>query len=289
MALVLSVGATVLGASAETHTATVGIPDLGGPWMSTHERKFIPAGIGPRPVMDDPAHPHITRGVTADGRDRATTAWVGDWRNPNLRPWAAQAVKKAGDDDIAGHGIPTAESTCWPAGVPGIMNFFEPIFFLQTPKEVTILYQRGPNVRHVYLGRPHSMHPKPSWYGESVGHYERDMLVVDTIGANVRATLDSYHTPHSDQLHVVERYHFLKGPRQPDAPAQGDAFVYTGETLQVDFTVDDPKTFYKPWSAIATYRHVNRQALEESICAENNADLVTGKVFPIPTANKPDF
>ena len=62
----------------------------------THARKFIPSATGPRPVMDDPTHPHMARGVTADGRDFGTTAWVGDWRNPNLMPWVANGAKEAG-------------------------------------------------------------------------------------------------------------------------------------------------------------------------------------------------
>ena len=276
-------------AKADSKTAAAARPDFGGSWMSTHDRKFIPTGTGPMPVMDDPAHPHEARGLRSDGRDAPTTAWVGDWRNPNLKPWVAETVKKAGIEDMAGHRRPTAESTCWPAGVPNIMNFFEPAFFVQTPKEVTILYQRGPNVRHIYLNRPHSAKIKPSWYGESVGHYEGDTLVVDTIGFNGKTVLDSYMTPHSDQLHVIERYHLIKGTREGDAPAQGDAFVFTGDTLQVDFTIDDPKAFNQPWSAIAKYRHVKQETLEESICAENNTDLFTGNLFPIPAADKPDF
>jgi hypothetical protein len=284
-ALAMMPGAPVRGAPvAEKH-----IPDFGGPWMSTHARKFIPSATGPSPVMDDPAHPHMARGVTADGRDFGTTAWVGDWRNPNLMPWVANAVKEAGEADMAGNAIPTAESTCWPAGVPNIMNFFEPAFFLQTPDQVTILYQRGPNVRHIYLNRPHSARIQPSWYGESIGHYEDDTLVVDTIGFNGNTVLDSYHTPHSDQLHVIERYRVRKGKAEPDMPAQGDAFVFTGDTLEVDFRVEDPVAFRQPWSATARYRHVNRAALEESICAENNTDPVAGKIFPIPVATKPDF
>ena len=154
---------------------------------------------------------------------------------------------------------------------------------------MTILYQRGPNFRHIYLNRPHSAQIQPSWYGESIGHYEGDTLVVDTIGFNPNTVLDSYHTPHSDQLHVIERYHLRKGKTEPDAPAQGDAFVFTGDTLEVDFTVEDPVAFREPWSATARYRHVNRGALEESICAENNTDPVAGKIFPIPVATKPDF
>ena len=275
---------------AEVHArGAAAIPDFSGSWMSVHERKFIAAESGPKPVMDDPDHPHVARREVTNGRDVGTTPWVGDWRNPNLKPGVAAQVKKAGEDDLAGKAHPTAESTCWPAGVPNIMNFFEPMFFLQAPHEVTIVYQRGPNVRHIYLDRPHSAHVTASWYGESVGHYEGDTLVVDTIGFNDRTVLDSYMTPHSDRLHVIERYRLVKGPPEADKPAQGDAFVFTGSVLQVDFTIEDPEAFYQPWSAIARYRHVNRTTLEESICAENNVDLFTGKIFPIPAADKLDF
>jgi hypothetical protein len=274
-------------------TAASNVPDFGiNSDMAWHEvgDEFFPPASGARPVTNDPRYPYVSPAV-ARRTNTQSTYRIADLTNPILQPWAAEQMRKANDAVLAGGVAFRPRERCLPGGVPEFVIYalVEPFYFLQTPREVTIINRGGPEIRRVYLNVPHSAHVKPSWYGESVGHYERDMLVVDTIGANVRATLDSYHTPHSDQLHVVERYHFLKEPRQPDAPAQGDAFVYTGETLQVDFTVDDPKTFYKPWSAIATYRHVNRQALEESICAENNADLVTGKVFPIPTANKPDF
>jgi hypothetical protein len=287
----------LLGAAALASSALVpglaagaGIPDLSGAWMSSHERKFIAPSSGPGPVIDDPDHPHRARGVDAAGRDTGTTPWVGDHRNPNLQPWAAAAVKKAGDDDMAGKGHPTAESTCFPAGVPNNMNVFGPAFFLQTPNEVTILYQRGPNIRHVYLNRPHSARLTPSWYGESVGHYEGDTLVIDTIGFNDKTVLDAYMTPHSDALHIVERYRLLDGPAQnlPDQ-AVGDAFVFSGRTMQVDFRVEDPNAFHAPWSAAATYRRVNQPQLEESICSENNMDHFTGKLFPIPVSNRADF
>src|SRR5689334_15419054 len=71
------------------------IPDFSGSWMSVHERKYIPTGTGPTPVMDDPAHPHVARREVTNGRDVGTTPWVGDWRNPNLKPWVGVAVKKA--------------------------------------------------------------------------------------------------------------------------------------------------------------------------------------------------
>ena len=67
-------------------------------------------------------------------------------------------------------------------------------------------------LRRVYLNEPHSANPKPSWYGESVGHYENgDTLVVDTIGMNDRTYVDNYRTPHTTQLHVVERFKLVDG------------------------------------------------------------------------------
>jgi hypothetical protein len=265
------------------------IPDFGGPWMSSHARKFTPSGDGPLPVIDHPEHPHTARATGPDGRDIGTTAWVGDWNNANLKPWVAEALRKAGEDDLAGIAHPTAESSCWPAGVPNIMNFFEPAFFLQGPDEVTIIYQRGPNVRHVYLNQPHSEEIASSWYGESVGHYEGDTLVIDTIGFNDETVLDRYMTPHSDRLHVVERYRVLGDLGEGDRPAQGDGFVFTGETMEVEFTVEDQEAFNEPWSAIARYRHVNRESLEESICAENNFNYHTGEEYPVPISGTRDF
>jgi hypothetical protein len=76
----------------------------------------------------------------------------------------------------------------------------EPLYFAQTPKETLIINQADTQVRHVYMNVPHSAQPKISWYGESVGHYEGDELVVDTIGLNDTSTLDNYGTPHTTQL-----------------------------------------------------------------------------------------
>src|SRR5204863_9048743 len=96
----------------------------------------------------------------------------------------------------------------WPGGVPDI-DIYErdrPIFFVQTPKEVVIITEHDSQIRHIYLNVPHSAHPALSWYGESVGHYEGDTLVVDTIGLNDRTFVDNYRTPHTSQLQVVDRY-----------------------------------------------------------------------------------
>ena len=116
---------------------------------------------------------------------------------------------------------------------------------------------------------PHAENPTPSWFGESVGHYEGDTLVVDTIGLNTRTFVDSYRTPHSDKLHVTERWRLIDG----------------GNMLEVNITVDDSDTFYQPWQTYQRYQR-GQQPLEEFICAENNQNLFD---YRMPVAGKPDF
>ena len=105
---------------------------------------------------------------------------------------------------------------------------------------------------------PHSANPKPSWYGESVGHYEGDTLVVDTVGFNDKTFVDSYRTPHTDKLHVVERFRLIDG----------------GNTLEVAFTVDDPGTFYQPWSGTRNRHRVTRNTQPNST-ARNRMTIIT--------------
>ena len=167
-----------------------------------------------------------------------------------------------------------AMSRCWPGGVPGMMLFTaEPAYFLQTPKEGTILYSRGPHMRHIYMNVPHSQNPKPSWMGESFGHYEGGEFVVDTIGLNDKTFIDWYHTPHTEKLHVVERYKLIEG----------------GKRLQGMLTVEDPGTFTTKWSAVQRFRRIEDRPLHEEACAENNFDYFNFEVVPLPQADKPDF
>src|SRR5947209_14016638 len=107
-----------------------------------------------------------------------------------------------------------------------------PFYFIQAPKQVWLIYSGDQQVRRVYLDVPHSANPKPSWYGESVGHYEGDTLVVDTVGQNSKTVVDAFRTPHSDKLHVVERWRLTEG----------------GKVLEANFTIDDPDAFNAPWT-----------------------------------------
>jgi hypothetical protein len=132
-----------------------------------------------------------------------------------------------------------------------------------------MIFAGDAQVRRVSLDVPHSEHPKTSWYGESVGHYDGDTLVVETIGQSTKSFVDNYRTPHTEKLHVIERWKLIDD----------------GKTLEVNIRVTDPDTFYEPWSAIQRFRRVQQQMREEA-CAENNRHLFD---YQMPVAAKPDF
>jgi hypothetical protein len=247
------------------------IPDFSSHDMAwvfgTGDFVAIPGELGP--TRNDPAHAYVSNNdFRATGKQ--PTFRVADLTNPNIKPWAKEIMKRENDKALSG-GMPfSARASCLPMGVPAfIQNVVEPIHFMQTPKEVIMIFSGDAQVRHVYLDVPHSADVKPSWYGESVGHYEGDTLVVDTIGLNDKTFIDNYRTPHSDKLHVIERYRMIDG----------------GKALQVTFRVEDPDTFYQPWSAIAKLRRV-QMPMHEEACAENNKNVFD---YKIPVAEKPDF
>jgi hypothetical protein len=223
----------------------------------------------PSPTRNDPAHPYVSNNEFR-ARGAQPTFRVADLSNPNIKPWAKEIMKRENDKALSG-GMPySARASCMPSGVPAfMMAAVEPIHFTQTPKQVTMIFSGDAQVRRVYLDVPHSANLKPSWYGESVGHYEGDTLVVDTIGLNDKTFIDNYRTPHTAKLHVVERYKLIED----------------GKALQVTFRVEDPDTFYQPWSAIGKLRRV-QMPMHEEACAENNQNLFD---YHIPVAYKSDF
>src|SRR5579884_3738964 len=248
-------------------------PDGGTAWSIDRPAAddFLPPDHGPGPVLADPRHPYVP-----NGPGRQSTYRVADLTNPILKPWVVTQMKKTNDEVLAGKVPFIARERCWPGGVPGmdIYNRGQPLHFLQTPTEVLLVNELYASTRHVYMNVAHSQNPKPSWYGESVGHYEGDTLVVDTIGLSPKAVIDNYHTPHTDKLHVIERYHMIDG----------------GKQLEADLTVDDPGTFYQPWQAMQHYTRVRNRPMLEENCSENNDNTfhLPGWVGA-PTANKPDF
>jgi hypothetical protein len=226
---------------------------------------------GPGPVTFDKAHPYVPNGSAAPSTYR-----VADLTNPILQPWTIPSMKKANDDVLAGKVPFRARERCWPVGVPGFnaYSLVEPFYFYQTPEKVVVINQGGPEIRRIYLNVTHSKELKPSWYGESVGHYENgDTLVIDTIGISTKSYVDNYRTPHTEQLHVVERWKLA-----PD-----------GRTVDVSIFVEDPGAFTMPWSAVQRWRRVEEAPLQPVACNENNGDFFNQGLVPLPESAKPDF
>ncbi|HEY7299789.1 MAG TPA: hypothetical protein VH684_17925 [Xanthobacteraceae bacterium] len=258
-------GGWALPALPQQTTAPLFSSDLTVGWIGMGEFRPVPGKVPP--VTSDPKYPYVP-----NGQGRQPTYHIADLRNPNLKPWVKEIMKKDNDEVLAGKIAFTPSQSCVPAGVPGFMALGgnqNPVWFLQSPKEVAIMRSADSQVRRVYLDVPHSANPKPSWYGESVGHYEGDTLVIDTIGLNTKTFVDAYRTPHTEKLHVIERWRMVDDRK----------------FLEATFTVEDPDTYYEPWSGTRRYRRVARQ-FEEDICAENNQQLFD---YHTPVANKADF
>src|SRR5262245_3668075 len=257
-------------------TAAEGIPDFQPDtttgWVVDRSNldDLLPMGSGPGPVTFDKAHPYVP-----NGRGRQPTHRVADLTNPILQPWAKEQMKKTNDEVLAGKMPFLARELCWPIGVPGfaIFSAVEPTFFFQKKDEVVMINTGGPEIRRVRLNAQHSANPKPTWYGESIGHYENgDTLVIDTIGVTTRTFVDNYRTPHTDKLHVVERYKLADG----------------GKAIEISLEVDDPGAFTTKWTARQRWA-LQQEPLSEVHCNENNEDIF--KIYPVPSpkAEKPDF
>jgi hypothetical protein len=230
-----------------------------------------PPSGGPGPVTFDKAHPYYP-----NGRGPRSTYRVADLSNPILQPWAIPSMKKANDEVLEGKVPFRARERCWPVGVPGFDAYspIESFFFYQMPDKVVLIAQAGPEIRHIYLNTFHSKDVKLSWYGESVGHYENgDTLVVDTIGISTKSYIDNYRTPHTDQLHVVERF----------------KLAADGQSIDVSVFVEDPGAFTMPWTAVQRWRRVERAPIETYQCNENNGDFFSQELVPQPEAATPDF
>jgi hypothetical protein len=254
------------GAAAQQKTSP---PDFSSAGWLTFQVNFLAGPGGPPTVRNDPAYPRISNGEAA-ATGKQPTYWIADLDNPNLKPWVVERMKKDNAEVLAGKIGFTPHSSCMPAGVPGFHWYgFQPIYFAQTPKEVVMMYSGDQQVRHVYLDVPHSANPKPSWYGESVGHYEGDTLVIDTIALNDKTFVDNFRTPHTEKLHVVERLKLVDGDK----------------VLEAMIRVEDPDAFNEPWSWMQRYDRV-QEPMSEQICAENNQHLFD---YGIPEAQKPDF
>lgn len=237
--------------------------------------------------------------------------YIGDYTNPILKPEAAAVIKKLGDVSLGGKPFPTPHDQCWPEPTPFVLGAQFGVQLLQAKDEVVLLYLSDHMVRHVRLNVPHAGHVIPTWQGDSVGHYEGDTLVIDTVGVKVGplSLVDLYGTPHSSALHVVERYRLIDGVAARDAQRRHESnYLPPGvpnpvmneygrgsidpdvqkKGLQAEVTVDDPGMFTTTWSGLVTYRHVVGD-WPEAVCAENRREYYNNKNSEVPQADKPDF
>jgi hypothetical protein len=272
------------------------VPEFAGPW-ARNAVNFEPPPSGPGPLVNLKRLPD---GTGDPGQ------LVGDYRNPILKPEVAEIVKKKGEISISGEAYPDPSNHCASYAPPFTFAMQLGMHMLQKKDGITIIYNQDDQVRHVRLNSSHPKRVTPSAMGDSVGHYEGDTLVVDTVGIATGlpyTVIDRYGTPHSDALHVVERYRLIDGASAKEAQeiyekregrvgGAAGAMTIDPDTnlkgLQVQVTVEDPKIFTTPWSANVTYRR-GRGAWQEQVCAENPVDYQSGKRAAVPQAEKADF
>ena len=205
------------------------VPDISGIWMSTPPRRVG----GPNDNILDPP----------DKRKPDSAIVV-----PFL-PEAEAKYKSANEAD-------SPSTRCMPPGVPALMLApIYPMAILQTPGRVVLIHEFMNTVRWIYTdGQGHPKDLDPTWLGNSVGKWEGDILVVDTVGFNNKSWLDLHGMTHSDELHTVERFH------------------RRGAVLEYSITIEDPKTFSRAWTVHMDYDSKPDWKIGEYLCAENNKD-----------------
>ena len=282
--------------AAASTAAAAGIPDLTGQW-GRNVLYFEPPPSGPGPINNRSLRPN----GAMDG-----SALVGDYTDPILKPAAAEAIRKLGGISLKGIAFANPHNQCRPEPTPFTLTIQFGVQIVQSRDEVLLLYLGDHKVRHIRMNVPHPEHLTPTWQGDSVGHYEGDTLVVDTVGMKVGplSMVDEYGTPHSTALHVIERYRLIDGVTARDAQQKQEQvhpevipFAYgrgpidrdvRKQGLQVAITVEDPGVFTTPWSGLITYRHVLGD-WPEAVCAENFHEYYANRDTEVPRAEKADF
>ncbi len=296
-------------AGSEAHRAA-SFPDFSRVWTHPAFPWFEPPASGPGPITNlsrwPEQRPQTEGGSAALPASKVGVSnydqLVGDYKSPILQPWAAAVVKRFGEMSLAGITFPNPSNQCWPSPMPFIYKLGT-IQMMQQPDRITILYGGYNNeVRRVRLNEPHPSPLKPSWYGDSVGHYEGDTLVIDTVAIKTDrkyAMIDLFGTPYTDKLHIVERYRLrdyddvkdaLERNNKENWLVNGD--VWSGHRsdkfLQLHVTVEDEGVFTAPWTATLTYAP-GGDRVAENVCAENRNEYYNNKESDVPKAEKLDF
>ena len=178
---------------------------------------------------------------------------------PSLTPGYAAKLKEYQEAQQRGEIQDTPAANCVPNGMPSIMTQPYPIEILLTPGKVTIMIEAYSQWRQIFTdGREHPEDPDLTFNGHSIGHWEGDTLVVDTVGLTTDTGLLSFGMKHSDKMRIVERMRLT----QPD-------------TLEIQTTITDPEALTKPYVATRLYGRHRDWTLAEYQCQQNNRNFVT--------------
>ena len=290
------VAASVAGQAAPAGAAK---PDFSGVWAHPWLPGVEALPSGPTALIN------LAR--TKEGRS-IQTQLVGDYRNPILKPQAAETVRKMGEQSSAHFGFHNPRNQCWPNGLPFVLSANGQQIF-DRGDHLTMIYRVDHQLRTVRMNASHPAKVTPSYYGDSVGHYEGDTLVIDTIGIKPGpfAMIDWFGTPQTPALHVVERYRLIDADQVKDGVQRANKdnvlpqfnnppsvdFNSKKKWLQLAFTVEDPNVFTRPWSATVTFgpatQAVGPEAWPEDVCAENPNKYGTEEDVQLPTAKVADF
>lgn len=233
---------------------------------------ILATGCAPSKPPEDPAVVAATPKWAALAKQPDWTGvWEIDWRNTRKSPprppmkltpeWQkkADAFKKA---QTKGENLQGDVANCVPPGLPGLMSQPYPIEFLYQPDKVVMLTEAYMQFRHIWTdGRQHPEDPDPAFNGHSIGHWEGDTLVVDTVALNPQNRI-APGIGHSDALHVVEKI------RRADK-----------DWLEIETTLTDPEVLAEPYTSTTSYRHLDDE-IREYICLENNHDSADAKGRP---------
>ena len=228
---------------------------------------------------------------------------VGDYRNPILTPYAAAIVKEKGELAIKG-GYATPKEQCRPLAPPFSAAIQFDFQILQKKNgDLAIVYHADNQVRHIRMNGTHPAKLVPSAMGDSIGHWEGDMLVIDTVGVKGDAftMIDRFGVPLTEAMHIVERYRQIDGARakadlakyeESEGVVGGRVNGYNSDTkltgLRLEVTMEDPKVFTAPLTGVVTYRRLTF-GWREDVCADNPVEHYKDEWIGLPTSNHPDF
>jgi hypothetical protein len=234
---------------------------------------FVVCGLAPAQWFNYPSpktprtadgQPNLSAPVTnaPDGHPDLSGVWSPDTRPLQViapeasipfQPWSMKLSQERADGS---HGKDDPAAYCVP-GMPKLVVLPYPYKIVQVPGMMLILYEGFTTYRQIFTdGRALPKDPQPSWLGYSVGKWQGDTFVVDTIGINAQTWLDNAGRPHSDAMHLTERYHRRD-------------FGH----LDMQLTIDDPKAYTKPWTVSENAALLPDSDLLEYICSENNKDV----------------